>query len=570
MRPPFHLAVAPVILAAALSLAGTTSAGSSESPANVPLCVAADRQTHPTVIPDGQGGAIVAWQDHRSGENWDVFAQHLRADGTLDPAFGGEHGILLSTAANDRANPAITSDGAGGAIVTWQDNRSGHDLDIYAQHVTANGMLDPRWGGMNGVAVCTAAKHQTDPSIVSDGAGGAIVAWQDSRGGGSWDIYVQHLLPNGTLDHAWGANALALCIAAHDQLQPEVISDGAGGAIATWVDNRDRSWDIYAQHVLASGTLDPGWGGLAALVICDAADNQFRPRLVSDGAGGAIITWFDSRSGNYDIYAQHALASGALDPGWGGTGARALCTTNDTQVDPEIVADGAGGAIVAWSDSRGGMSAPSGREWDICHCADAMIQQISSGFVLDQSGRKSDRDDDAACHHSSAMDAMPESAPPGPAAASTSTGPDVYAQHVLADGTLDPGWQGENALAISAAPNSQLDPKLVSDGEGGAIIAWQDWAGGTSSRIVAQRVRSTGTLDPAWGGGDGVEISGALGGQSNAVIVTDGAGGAIMTWQDQRNGNSDLYAQRVGRAGQLEPMPNDLVAGDRGQPHITK
>jgi hypothetical protein len=40
------------------------------------------------------------------------------------------------------------------------------------------------------------------------------------------------------------------------------------------------------------------------------------PTIVSDGSSGAIITWQDKRSGNYDIYAQRVFSDGSL-PGPG-------------------------------------------------------------------------------------------------------------------------------------------------------------------------------------------------------------------------------------------------------------
>ena len=61
----------------------------------------------------------------------------------------------------------------------------------------------------------------------------------------------------------------------------------------------------YAQWT-ANGTL-----------LCDAANNQYTPQIVSDGTGGAIVAWRDLRNGtNFDIYAQHVLASGVVDPAW--------------------------------------------------------------------------------------------------------------------------------------------------------------------------------------------------------------------------------------------------------------
>ena len=76
--------------------------------------------------------------------------------------------VALCTAANDQGPPMIVSDGAGGAIVTWEDFRSGTNWDIYAQRVSAAGV--PQWTA-NGVALCTAANTQGSPMIVSDGAG---------------------------------------------------------------------------------------------------------------------------------------------------------------------------------------------------------------------------------------------------------------------------------------------------------------------------------------------------------------------------------------------------------------
>ena len=115
----------------------------------------------------------------------------------------------VCTATNDQEFPQIVSDGAGGAIVIWQDYRSGIDYDVYAQHVTATGVVDPIWP-LNGVAICTATNEQQLPQLVSDGAGGAIVTWYDYRSGSS-DIYAQHVTAAGVADPTWPLDGVALC-----------------------------------------------------------------------------------------------------------------------------------------------------------------------------------------------------------------------------------------------------------------------------------------------------------------------------------------------------------------------
>jgi len=246
----------------------------------------------------------------------------------------------------------MVADGAGGAIVTWQDYRS--DGDIYAQRVLANGSVDPTWP-VDGLALCTAVNGQFAPRIAGDGAGGAIVAWQDFRTGDS-DIYAQHVLASGAVDAAWPADGRALCVAADGQNNPVIVSDGGGGAIVAWEDFRNGfpAYDVFAQRVLANGNVAAGWPA-DGRVVCAAPDRQLTPAIVTDGAAGAIVIWADYRSDGYpdnaDVYAQRVLASGVVDPAWPANG-RALSTAASLQMDPAAVPDGAGGAIVAWWDAR--------------------------------------------------------------------------------------------------------------------------------------------------------------------------------------------------------------------------
>jgi hypothetical protein len=313
-------------------------------------------QTTPAVVGDGAGGAIVTWKDLRGGVSWDIYAQHVMANGSIDAAWPAG-GRALCVAVNDQLSPMLVSDGLGGAIVTWEDHRGGSATsDIYAQHVQANGVIDPLWP-VDGVAVCTAPDYQYDPKLVSDGGNGAIITWWDHRNG-NYDVYAQHMLANGTA--TWIANGLQMCSLPNDQVRPTIVTDGASGAIVAWEDyNRSGTLDfpdVYAQHVLSNGTLDPAWP-VDGTALSMAADDQVSLTGVADGAGGAIITWQDDRSGNWDVYAQHVLSGGGVDPLWPVDG-RGLSTDPSDQQYPRCTPDGAGGVLVAWIDYRNGSGTP--------------------------------------------------------------------------------------------------------------------------------------------------------------------------------------------------------------------
>src|SRR5262249_5290907 len=118
------------------------------------------------------------------------------------------------------------------------------------------GVVDAAWP-VNGRALCTATGSQTNVAIVPDLAGGAVVSWQDARNGSAnTDVYAQHVLANGTADPGRTANGRPLGSATGNQIAPVLASDGAGGAIGAWQDQRSGTFDVYAQRVNRLGGFD--------------------------------------------------------------------------------------------------------------------------------------------------------------------------------------------------------------------------------------------------------------------------------------------------------------------------
>jgi len=457
---------------------------SNDPSVNNAICTAAGGQLFPTIISDGSGGAIITWVDDRNGIS-DIYAQRISAGGVC---LWTANGVAICTAAGGQSSPNITSDGSGGAIITWLDYRNGNS-DIYAQRISAGGVC--QWTA-NGMAICTAAGGQSSPNITSDGNGGAIITWLDDRNGND-DIYAQRISAGGGVQ--WTANGVAICTAANDKTHMAVISDGSGGAIITWSDYRSSSSnDIYAQRISAGGGVQWMKNGVA---ICTATNAQVFPTIISDGSGGAIITWQDNRNGsaNADIYVQRISAGGGVQ--WTANGT-AICTAAGDQVFPTIASDGSGGAIITWQDNRSG-----------------------------------------------------------------SANADIYAQRISASGMVQ--WT-TNGVTICTAAAGQPFPTIISDSSGGAIITWLDYRNGNSD-IYAQRISAGGVGQ--WTA-NGVAISTATGVQSSPDITSDGSSGAIITWYDGRNGNWDIYAQRINANGTLTPVvvtptPDIKANGQDGQ-----
>lgn len=471
------------VLATMLSLGWGSPVEAEWIPDGMALCTATGNQSDLAIASDDSGGALVVWVDRRTGSD-DVYVQRVSASG--DTLWTGD-GVLLCTTTGDQQLPAVVSDGAGGAIVTWHDH-----LDIFAQRVDASG--DTLWTE-DGIALCDTIYSQSDPKIVSDGSGGAIVAWADMRASNQ-DIYAQRVDASGTVQ--WIANGVALCTAATgSRWGLAIASDGAGGAIVTWNEDRGSTGhDVYAQRVDASGTVQWTADGVA---LCTATGDQIYPRLTSDGAGGAIVAWDDNRGSDSDIYARRVDASGAVQ--WTSDGV-SLCSDPDNQYGCLIAQDGTGGGVVAWTDERNGgpdeadvyaqrVNALGAVQWTpngVPVCTEASAQ-LGSGIVADAAGGVVVTWEDWR----------------------NNTDSDIYAQRVDASGATR--WT-VNGVALCTATGEQAVSIIASDGVGGGIVAWDDGRSGTELDVYAQRITHLGNI-----GSDPLPVSTVA-----VVVIIFGAG----------------------------------------------
>jgi len=431
---------------------------------NTPVVQLPNDQKSAKVVSDCRLGAIVIWYDKRNGTDWDIYAQ--RIDSLGYPRWQ-ENGIPLAVTTGHQWGHQVTSDGFGGALVVWQDTRGG-DWDIYAQRISADGVL--LWD-TNGVAVCTASGDQEYPIIINDGYGGAFIAWEDKRSSSTPDIYAQKISPSG--NPMWEINGVPVVNAPNHQRRPQLALDGSGGIYIVWSDYRESLLyaNIYAQRLDENGI--PQWQ-INGIPIRNLPTNDVGQRIIPDGKGGAIISWENS-----DIYAQRIDSNGSSL--WAPQGI-VICNANLNQWGNRIISDGQGGAIISWVDERWGM----------------------------------------------------ENA-------------DIYIQRIDADGT--PQWE-INGVQLTGAPGYQLSVEITSDDSGGAIIVWQDnRISALEADIYAQRIDASGNI--RWST-DGVAVSTAPFAQLFPSLTTDGLGNMITAWEDSRaNTHWDIYIQRVRCDGTL-------------------
>ncbi len=504
MRLPRRFAnsalAAALALGAALGLARPALAVWPNGAAtNLPVAHFDGDQAPASLVPDGVGGAFAFWGGPGGGTpEVDVWVQHITVDGELDPAWPAT-GVRVFGTPRNRVVLDMLEDGAGGVLVIVQDITASPP-SLWIQRLTSHGTVAPGWSA-SGLLIRT-AEHIVGCCTLTGGLS-AIVAWSERVGPADENIRAARVNLGGFLDAAWPAGGLSVETTTANTTDVRIVSDGGTGALIGWMrfptSLSDPDGAIFVKHVRSNATFDPAWpAGGRALRAPTTASVSFTPKMVGDGAGGAFVQWTELQqlTSDKDVFLQRVTGAGSIAAGWPASGVLLSGAPNhdaDNYRFP-LVADGSGGAYATWMESATRVD------------PDARI--------------------------------------------------DMLVTRVTAAGTRPAGWTTDGFLVFQ-----QSAPFLperftyeyatpVPDGSGGLFVLRPRAAAGGSD-IVAHHLLADGTNDPRWSA-LGLAVTTATGAQYNPAATSDGRGGFISQWQDERNGapwDIDVYAQRVDGAG---------------------
>jgi hypothetical protein len=474
--------------------------------------IGANDQVVPAGAQDPAGNFIITWQDDRNG-NYDIYAQRYNSAGIT---LGSNFKVNDDTGTAGQFYPDIAVCGSGDFIITWYDQRNGN-YDIYAQRYDSSGTL---LGSNFKVNDDMKSASQAVPAIASDSEGCFVIVWQDYRSG-HWDIYAQRYNSSGTpLDANSKVNDDAGTTV---QGAPDIAMDGSGNFIIAWHDDRDGSFDIYAQRYNSAGT--PLSSNFKVNDDAGTSD-QGHPTIFADGFGNFILTWDDGRGGNRDIHAQRYDSSG--------TPLGANFKVNDdsgtaTQDYPAIAADGTGNFIITWHDER------NENEDIYAQRCDSSGTPLGANFkVNDDPGTTYQRNPAIALDGSGNFFITWQDWRNG-------IHWDVYVQRYDLSGT---------PLAFNFRVNDDIGyavqqyPDVALDDDGNLVITWKDHRFSDYGDIFAQRFSSSGISL-----GSNFKVNDGMPGVWYPAVTSHSSGSFVITWEDSREYNWDIFAQRYDSSG---------------------
>lgn len=265
----------------------------------------------------------------------------------------------------------------------------------------------------------------------------------------------------------------------------------------------------YATILLKAEAVSAEWGANGVTTFTGGVATSWQIPSVADVGDGAIVIVSVDTTGGYKVLVQKLDSDG--NQLWGPTGIQvstnAYTPEGNFGTPPTAISDGAGGAIIIWNAEDTDFS--------------------GDDFVL--------------------------------------------AQRVLANGTLAWASDGvEIGLVNGIDDQHQMNPRAVSDGQGGAIIVWREWrmiSGNTTQDYYAQRIDGNG--NELWQEG-GIQLYSSSFATSPPAIVQAESGKFIAAWLDADiTGNH--FAQKFDLNGNMEWAPGGIeVVDGSGQSPILR
>jgi hypothetical protein len=511
------------------------------------------RQTEPAVAMDCWGDFVVTWRDERqlSTKGADIYAQRYYFP---DSTFGYNFYVNDDVGDYDQDHPKIACDSSGNFVITWEDYRSYsyYRTEIFAQRYNYTGTLL----GENFTAnkdIDTA--EQKSPSVASDGLGNFVIAWEDGRNWGR-DIYAQrYSFDGGEL----GSNFRVDDATLSDQSEPDIAEDYSGRFAVCWRDDRNGSdGDVFMQRFNASGTAVGA--NIQANTDVSGAIQQ-TPSIAMDSSANMALVWEDYRNSSTqdllaDVYAQRIDPFGSLQ---GSNFKVNADTASANQLSPAVATNGNNDFIVAWEDWR----------------------NISAS-----------KDVYAAAYNSSGT-AMGSNFKVGTYAANgEETSPDVamnrHGKFVVTWNVLFGGYSGgdydiyaqrfsfpnvsaDTSFRVNDDTGNyyQFDPAAAMDSAGDFVIVWTDNRSGYYWDIFAQRYGPSGS---ALGSNFEVTSDPPSAEQSWPKVAMSATGSFVVVWEDDRDGNEDIYAQRYDGSGAAQgsnfKVNSPSASGDQKRPDV--
>jgi len=314
-------------------------------------------------------------------------------------------------------------------------------------------------------------ENQVNARLAIDSGNNTYIVWQDYGHSSASKIYAQKY--NSAKVAQWDSGEDKVIGTANNQILPDILVDSPNNMIyMAWNDDSNGNQDCYIVK-LETGNGNESWVGANKVETGSNPSDQSKPRIALSGGSDLTVVWQDNRAGDSDIYTRRynpdkSTAWNEIKVNTDGG------STNQTL--PVLVTDSDDYTNIAWTDERNGNQ-------------------------------------------------------------------DIYMQRL--DSAGNDTWI-DMQLNSDAGTTNQYAPSIAVDSLDNIYVAWTDERNGNQDAYLAKFASTSARV---WPSDLLVNSDGGSTHQSEPSIAIDSTDTIYIAWTDERNGNKDIYAQKLDTGG---------------------
>lgn len=345
-----------------------------------------------------------------------------------------------------------------------------------------------------------------------------------------------------------------------DQTNSRIAIDNAGYIYTVWQDYEQTGKpEIYGQKYDSGG--NPQWPNPSSpsdIVVVPTTDSVL-PDILTDINGNLFLAWHDDALGDKQVYILK-LTSIDGSKAWGGNKVETLDNSaNQTNARIALLEKtGTATSTIVWQDDRTDDGDIYIQQFDYTTgsqlwASEIKVNDSSNGTTQFEPCIASDSDDFFYVAWSDNRD----------------TDLNIYAARFNRDGNAD--WINNLRMDSDSGNSDQYSPEIDSDSDDYFYITWTDERNGDKD-IYLQKYSSNGIA--VWAEDLLVNSDGGFANQFDSSIKIDTSNNIYIVWTDEREGNQDIYGQKISTDG-VKLWSKDirvninLWSSNQYNPHVT-
>jgi hypothetical protein len=436
----------------------------------------------------------------------------------------------INTLTGEQAIPKIATCPNGDTYIASFSSESGN-YNVRMQRLNAQGVT--QWA-TNGILISDNPQDSwlTDWDMTADNANHAILVFPDIRNGGA-NVVAYRISPSGGF--IWGDDGIVLSTG-DGNYSPKVTATSSGNAIIAW----SQEDVIHVQKIGPTGSMPWGSGGI---ILSQTGITFSWPQLLPVGTDEFILKYFQD-SGTFPaitrhVYAQKYNASGSAVWSSATVVSNAGGISPWTQIFP-FINDGSDGFYIAWHDDR-----------DNNQLASTWVNHISNAGAVLFPANGVEASTQGGRNHFYPQLALP----PGSSNVfvfwnemdGNQNDRGIYGQKITSTGTKL--WAATGMIFIEISP-VDVFPEAARNSPADVVVFYSQQISGMDYQLKAFRVDPDGNY--MWTPDHKMICSVAS--EKVHVETNNFANNQwIMSWEDDRSSDRDIYAQNIQLDGSLGP-----------------